>query len=237
MAKIVTDEHFYIVQSEFSSLDVTDEQREKILETVNVYLLRQIKNTPLKGKKRFSWHMKEFTYTEAFMKHSYHECLSLQQTFTEKIEYSSFYTDKTFKNLMKTILPGTRVIVDKVYSHREVVNVIFWINYVIDLLLRTCITALQNVGFEKMFDTEEMIDFFGAKEFIDKTEVDEQYKGKDLFFVLRSKYSKKNAKYYEFLEGIPYTNRIQFLFNLVDFRRGPESLFEGLKIAAECYDV
>lgn len=234
MAKIVTQEHFEEVLNEFPTLFVTEEQMEKILGTVNSYLLRQIKNVPCTGKRKNNWHMTSFAYTRGITKHHYEEF------YNQQIAQGMYYTDKSFRKLMKDILPNTKVVIEKMAIQGNSISLTGWFNRVIYILLHACFTAMQTVGFEKMFDTEEMINFFDIKKFVDKTEVPEPYRGKDLSVVLKEMNKRvKGKNVYGILEGIPYNERTKFLFSCLHYYHfsNIEDLFTALRNATIYHDL
>lgn len=226
MATIVTEEHFNDILTDFRpDMNIPCEQKKKILEVVNKYMAKEIdRNIFLLKKKR---HLKliHFSYAKGFDKYFYDAYLPVAGQFNLIL-----YTDKEFRQMIKKLHPGVKVTIDKLYLEIGTISLVNWFNFVIYQVVTACLLALEKVGFEEMFNTQELYEYFDIKKCIDNSEVEEQYKDKSLSEVLKFQYGKRKNNF-EWLDGIPYNNRIQYLFrSLYYYSHGtPERMFDALK--------
>lgn len=84
-------------------------------------------------------------------------------------------------------------------AHYDNNSNVHWFNYVIHMLLENCFSAMKQVGFEKMFETEKLAQFFNIPVYIDKYLDESDY------------WSKKEFESTELFKGIEYNNRVRFL--------------------------
>lgn len=226
--EIVTEDHFdEIREKNFSDLIVTEEQRTEILQVVNKYLLRMIH---LNDNGR-TWHTEKFAFIQKREKYRFLEPQILEKVkkIIQKMDGCFPYTEKKFRSLLK----NTIGIKSKIYiGHytwqrftycKDSTNNVHWFNYVIHMLLGNCFSAMKQAGFEKMFETEKLSQFFNIPVYIDKylDENDLVYRSKEEFESL------------ELFKGIEYNNRVKFL----EVCTNEKMLFARLKEIAKMYDI
>lgn len=251
MTDIITIQHFEeIRKKDFADLIVSTEQRDIILQTINTYLLRMIKlNLPFMG----SWQLIKFKYVYGNKSHSffgsikhigelYLKTKTNPKKIFDRIQGCKLYTAKTFRKMLKEIGINQRIYIstfhyDNIYKklrrgrrrNAPKLSSIIWFNWLIYLLITRCFSAMKEVGFEKMFETQELSGFFNISLYINKYMTIPM-----LLDEYENTLTEKEYEKIEMFQGIPYNKRISFL-NL--YETDAKTLFYHLQNVLKTYDI
>lgn len=218
---VVTKEHFEIIRAgEYPTLVITKDQIDIILQAVNKYLLRMINlNT------QRNWFLSNFTFVFGEKTCSWNSLTKSQ--INEVFNTYNLYTDREFKRMLQSVGIKTKICIGTLYNwtgeRHSFTSRICWFNWVIFHIVTTCLKTMKKVGFDKMFDTQELAGFFNIPLYIDKYMIPTRTE-KDF---------EANLSENELFKGLPYNNRTLFL----DIYPNIKTMFYKLKNVLKVHDI